>query len=126
MDDLRREGSKEKAERAFKRKEDATQATITYEAECIDVRARTMRLKAQRLAKQAQEKTDAGVTQETTIREGRMAKRGSRPRVEGMTRAFEMADQQLDRLGDQTATKAERVTRKTRLLRGPKEFRANS
>ena len=39
------------------------------------------------------------------------------------TRATEMASQEIDRLGDPSATDEERQFRKRRLLGGPKEFR---
>jgi hypothetical protein len=49
------------------------------------------------------------------------------PRVERRQKAtreaFEMADQQIDRIGDPSATSEERESRKQRLLKGPKEFR---
>jgi hypothetical protein len=39
------------------------------------------------------------------------------------TKASELAGQEIDRLGDPTATDEERQLRKRRLLKGPKEFR---
>jgi len=39
------------------------------------------------------------------------------------SKATDMAGQQIDKLGDASATNEERQTRKRRLLKGPKEFR---
>jgi hypothetical protein len=39
------------------------------------------------------------------------------------TKATEMAAQEIDRLGDPSATEEERQLRKRRLIKGPKEFR---
>jgi hypothetical protein len=39
------------------------------------------------------------------------------------SKASEMAGQEIDRLGDQSAPAEERESRKRRLLKGPKEFR---
>jgi hypothetical protein len=39
-------------------------------------------------------------------------------------KATDMAGQEIDRIGDPSATPDERETRKQRLLKGPKEFRA--
>jgi hypothetical protein len=41
----------------------------------------------------------------------------------GRRKAAEMAEQEIDRLSDQTATNEERARRKRRLLKGPREFR---
>jgi hypothetical protein len=38
-------------------------------------------------------------------------------------KAAEMASREIDRLGDQTVTNAERTRRKRRLIKGPREFR---
>jgi hypothetical protein len=38
-------------------------------------------------------------------------------------KAAEMASREIDRLGDQTATREERARRKRRLIKGPREFR---
>jgi Arc/MetJ-type ribon-helix-helix transcriptional regulator len=38
-------------------------------------------------------------------------------------KAAKMAGQEIDRIGDQTATRAERARRKRRLIKGPREFR---
>ena len=38
-------------------------------------------------------------------------------------KAAKMAGREIDRLGDQTATRAERARRKRRLIKGPREFR---
>ena len=47
-----------------------------------------------------------------------------RQRSKGSRRkATDMAAHEIDRLGDQSATGAERASRKRRLLSGPKEFR---
>jgi hypothetical protein len=51
----------------------------------------------------------------------------SAPRTEqrrqSALKASEMAGEQIDRLGDTSATPEERAGRKRRLLKGPKEFR---
>jgi hypothetical protein len=44
-------------------------------------------------------------------------------RAEKAADASEMASQELDRLGDPSATNEERQLRKRRLMKGPKEFR---
>ena len=44
-------------------------------------------------------------------------------RTNKATKASELAGQEIDRLGDPTATDEERQLRKRRLLKGPKEFR---
>jgi metal-responsive CopG/Arc/MetJ family transcriptional regulator len=41
----------------------------------------------------------------------------------GGRKAAEMASREIDRLGDQTVTNAERTRRKRRLIKGPREFR---
>jgi hypothetical protein len=46
-----------------------------------------------------------------------------RPRPKVASKASELAGQQIDELGDPSATDEERQTRKQRLLRGPREFR---
>jgi metal-responsive CopG/Arc/MetJ family transcriptional regulator len=38
-------------------------------------------------------------------------------------KAAEMADREIDRLGDQAVTNEERARRKRRLIKGPREFR---
>ena len=38
-------------------------------------------------------------------------------------KAAMMAGREIDRLGDQTATREERARRKRRLIKGPREFR---
>jgi len=43
-------------------------------------------------------------------------------RTEKAAQAAEMASQELDRLGDSSATDEERQLRKRRLIKGPKEF----
>ena len=40
-----------------------------------------------------------------------------------VAKALDLAGQQIDKLSDQSATAEERQDRKTRLLKGPKEFR---
>ncbi|MFZ1152059.1 MAG: hypothetical protein WAR76_20385 [Xanthobacteraceae bacterium] len=42
---------------------------------------------------------------------------------ESRRKAAEMADREIDRLGDQAVTKEERARRKRRLIKGPREFR---
>ena len=42
---------------------------------------------------------------------------------EEVSKALDLAGQQIDKLSDQSATAEERQDRKTRLLKGPKEFR---
>ena len=44
-------------------------------------------------------------------------------RTNKATKASELAGQEIDRLGDPSATDEERQLRKRRLLKGPKEFR---
>jgi Arc/MetJ-type ribon-helix-helix transcriptional regulator len=46
-----------------------------------------------------------------------------RPRPKVLSKASDLAAQQIDELADPLATDEERQTRKRRLLRGPKEFR---
>jgi Arc/MetJ-type ribon-helix-helix transcriptional regulator len=46
-----------------------------------------------------------------------------RPSPKVASKASDLAGQQIDELGDPSATDEERQTRKRRLLRGPKEFR---
>ncbi len=38
-------------------------------------------------------------------------------------KAAKMANREIDRLGDKTATRAEQARRKRRLIKGPREFR---
>jgi len=55
-----------------------------------------------------------------------LAMSGSRGRPispKGASRAADMAGQEIDRLGDHSATVEERAKRKRRLLKGPREFR---
>jgi hypothetical protein len=42
---------------------------------------------------------------------------------EDVAKALDLADQQIDKLSDQSVTAAEREARKRRLLKGPREFR---
>jgi len=49
--------------------------------------------------------------------------RGRPTSPKGASRAAEMAGQEIDRLGDHSATVEERAKRKRRLLKGPREFR---
>jgi hypothetical protein len=42
---------------------------------------------------------------------------------EDVSKAFDLAGQQIDKLSDQSATAEEQQQRKNRLLKGPKEFR---
>jgi hypothetical protein len=44
-------------------------------------------------------------------------------RHKGASKARQMAGTELDRLGDASATKEQRQSRKLRILKGPKEFR---
>jgi hypothetical protein len=44
-------------------------------------------------------------------------------RKRSQRKAAEMAGREIDRLGDQTATREERAQRKRRLIKGPREFR---
>jgi hypothetical protein len=46
-----------------------------------------------------------------------------RPRSKGGSKASELAAQQIDEMGDPSATDEQRQTRKRRLLKGPREFR---
>jgi metal-responsive CopG/Arc/MetJ family transcriptional regulator len=45
------------------------------------------------------------------------------PNEKSAAKAKQMAGETLDKLADQSASEDERVTRKARLLKGPKEFR---
>ena len=47
----------------------------------------------------------------------------STSRQDAKRKAANMAGQEIDRLGDQTATREERARRKRRLIKGPREFR---
>ena len=47
----------------------------------------------------------------------------ARVRTKKAAQAAEMASQEIDRLGDPSATDEERQLRKRRLIKGPKEFR---
>lgn len=96
----------ERAEKAFARQEDGAQARSEYEANAQGVRERTARLRAQRLEKEAKER-----------------KLSERTKREGAAVAAEMANRQLDRLGDPTANQEQRARRKRSLVKGPKEFR---
>ena len=42
---------------------------------------------------------------------------------QSVAKAFQMASQEIDRLGDPLATDEERQLRKLRLIKGPQEFR---
>jgi hypothetical protein len=55
-------------------------------------------------------------TKKPNARKGAVRKRSRR-------KAAEMAAREIDRLGDQTVTSAERAKRKRRLIKGPREFR---
>ena len=114
-----------RAERAFKRREEGVQAMSEYEAEGHAVRAKTVRLKAQRLAKEAKEKAAVVATKTKTVNiPPQKTKRvGAPPSKKTVARAAEMAGQEIDRLGDRSATDEQRASRKRRLLKGPKEFR---
>jgi hypothetical protein len=46
-----------------------------------------------------------------------------RARSKGAPKAAAMASREINKLGDKSATDEERVTRKRRLISGPKEFR---
>jgi hypothetical protein len=51
-------------------------------------------------------------------------RRGLANRRKGAKRkAAKMAGREIDRLGDQTATREERARRKRQLIKGPREFR---
>ena len=118
----------ERAERAFKQREEGVQAMSEYEAEGHAVRAKTVRLKAQRLAKEAKaakEKAAVVATKEkAVIIPPQKAKGvGRQPSKKAIAKAAEMAGQEIDRLGDRSATDEQRASRKRRLLQGPKEFR---
>jgi hypothetical protein len=123
MDDPKQDDARrERAERAFKRQEEGAQAMSDYEAEGHAVRARTAHLKAQRLEKEAKEKVAVAAKKRKTV--PRNAKSIRRPSSEKATaKAAEMAGQEIDRLGDRSATDEQRASRKRRLLKGPKEFR---
>ena len=120
-----------RAERAFKQREEGVQvqqAMSEYEAEGHAVRAKTVRLKAQRLAKEAKaanEKAAVVATKEKAlIVPPQKAKGvGRQPSKKAIAKAAEMAGQEIDRLGDGSATDEQRASRKRRLLQGPKEFR---
>jgi hypothetical protein len=116
---------RERAERAFKPREESAPPMSEYEAEGHAVRAKTSRLKAQRLAKEAQEKAAVVATKKkTVIIPSQKAKRVERPSSEkAAAKAAMMAGQEIDRLGDRSATDEQRASRKRRLLKGPKEFR---
>ena len=43
--------------------------------------------------------------------------------LEDVAKALDLADQQIDKLSDQSASAEERQARKQRLLKGPREFR---
>jgi hypothetical protein len=47
----------------------------------------------------------------------------STSRQDAKRKAAKMAGQEIDRLGDQTATREERARRKRSLIKGPREFR---
>ena len=47
----------------------------------------------------------------------------STSRRDAKRKAAKMAGREIDRLGDQTATREERARRKRRLVKGPREFR---
>jgi hypothetical protein len=123
-DDPKETARKERAERAFKSKEEGAQATSEYEAAGRVVREKTIRLRALRLAKEAKEKTDADANKKTVINPTKVATRRGRPSFKkGIAKAVEMAGQEIDRLGDASATHEQRASRKRRLIKGPKEFR---
>ncbi|HET9915800.1 MAG TPA: hypothetical protein VFQ89_01745 [Candidatus Binatia bacterium] len=120
IDDPKRdEARRERAERAFKRREEGAQAMTDYEAEGHAVRAKTARLKAQR-----EERADAAERMKTVIIPIK-AESGGRPpsNKKASVKAAEMAGNEIDRLGDRSATDEQRASRKRRLLKGPKEFR---
>jgi hypothetical protein len=115
IDDPKRdEARRERAERAFKRREEGAQAMTDYEAEGHAVRAKTARLKAQR-----EERADKkAVIVPIKAESGRRP-----PSKKRSVKAAEMAGNEIDRLGDRSATDEQRASRKRRLLKGPKEFR---
>jgi len=55
-------------------------------------------------------------TNKPSARKGAVRKRSQR-------KAAEMADREIDPLGDQAVTNEERARRKRRLIKGPREFR---
>jgi hypothetical protein len=90
IDDSKRdEARRERAERAFKRREEGAQA-MTEKAVIVPIKAES----------------------------GRRP-----PSKKRSVKAAEMAGNEIDRLGDRSATDEQRASRKRRLLKGPKEFR---
>jgi hypothetical protein len=123
MDDVRVGARRDRAERAFERQEEGAKAMSDYEAEALAVRAKTARLRAQRLAKAAQDKLEAGAKRHTATPTEIDRHGGPPPAEKAIAKAAEMAGEQLDHLGDRSATHDQRASRKRRLLKGPKEFR---
>jgi hypothetical protein len=89
-----------------------------YEAEGHAVRAKTARLKAQR-----EERADTAERMKTVIIPIKAESGGRPPSKKASVKAAEMAGNEIDRLGDRSATDEQRASRKRRLLKGPKEFR---
>lgn len=119
IDDPKRdEARRERAERAFKRREEGAQAMTDYEAEGHAVRAKTARLKAQR-----EERADTAERMKAVIIPIKAESGGRPPAKKASVKAAEMAGNEIDRLGDRSATDEQRASRKRRLLKGPKEFR---
>ncbi len=58
-----------------------------------------------------------------TILVNEKTRQRSASRRSAKLKAAKMADREIDRLGDKTATRAERARRKRRLIKGPREFR---
>jgi hypothetical protein len=115
IDDPKRdEARRERAERAFKRREEGAQAMRDYEAEGHAVRAKTARLKAQR-----EERAD----KKAVIIPIKAESGGRPPSEKASVKAAAMAGNEIDRLCDRSATDEQRASRKRRLIEGPREFR---
>jgi hypothetical protein len=120
MDDPKQEDARRlRAEKAFKRQEEGAKAMSEYEAEGRAVRAKTARLRAQRLEKEAK---DRAKTETIPPKKTKVAGRSKFKKAGAL--AEEFAGQEIDRLSDRSATSEQRASRKRRLLKGPKEFRA--
>lgn len=106
MDALKEDARRIRAEKAFKRQEEGVLAMSKYQADVSAVRAKTTRLKAQRLAHEAQKNSDAGAaTDHPEVNLPKNVKRKPRAAATKATaKAAEMAGQQIDRLGDRSAT----------------------
>src|SRR5436190_15874485 len=116
VDGLR--GQQEQLKRLIAQKiwiRDARKATLTE----IDAQLSELKRLLAQLQSDVQDQLKKGNYDLGRVETGSMKERSP----EDVAKALDLADQEIDKLGDQSASAEERQTRKRRLLKGPKEFR---